>query len=333
MANTVRWGIIGCGNIARHAVCPAISWAEGACLEAVASREADRAARLAGELGAARSHPTYEALLADPEVDAIYIGLPNGLHEEWTIRALEAGKHVLCEKSLALDPNAAGRMIAAADRSGLRLMEAYMYRHHPQWEVVRGLLSEGAIGTIRFLRAGLMGDLTGNPQDHRWTAELGAGALFDVTCYGVNVARFLIGSEPVAIKAMADLHLAGVDQTTAALLDFGEGTIALVNGSLNSFGSQHCEIVGTKGSIIVEKPFIPGWDPVKIRVKRAGGAEEIEVGGANHYLHMVEHFSRCVLDPARPLTPGENGGSQVKVLAGIVSATQGAMSPSSTQRV
>lgn len=314
MAERVRWGVIGCGNIACNAVCPAINWADGAQLVAVASRDEKKARALAEELHSENFHASYEALIADPIVEAIYIGLPNGLHEQWTLRALDEGKHVLCEKSLALEVAPARRMVEMANRKGLRLMEAYMYRHHPQWEVVRGLIREGAIGRVKFIRAGLMGDLTNDPENHRWSTEIGGGALFDVTCYGVNVARFLLEEDPVDCRACGDLVKDRVDRSSSAILTFPSGAFAVVSGSLATYGNQHCEIVGTEGSIHVAKPFIPGWDPVTVRVKRNNGMEEIEVGGANHYLHMVEHFSRCVRDGSRPLSPGEAGLPQIETL-------------------
>jgi D-xylose 1-dehydrogenase (NADP+, D-xylono-1,5-lactone-forming) len=322
--HVVRWGVIGCGNIARHAVCPAINWAGGATLQAVASREGARASGLAGTLGAASCHGSYEELLADPAVDAVYIGLPNGLHEKWTLRCLEAGKHVLCEKSLALTLGEARTMGEAARARGLRLMEAYMYRHHPQWETIRALLRDGRVGEPRFLRAGLMGDLTGDPTNHRWSPTLGGGALFDVTCYGINVVRYLLGAEPLAVTAWGDMACEGVDRSTGAILDFGGGVSAQVHGSLVHFGHQFCEIVGTRGRIIVESPFIPGWEPTRIHLRDAGGDETFVAPGANHYLHMIEHFGLCMQDASRPLEPGEIGIPQAAVLQSIQqSITQG----------
>lgn len=314
----VRWGVIGCGNIARHAVCPAIREASGAVLTAVSSRSREKAEQLAGELGAARSHGSYEALLDDPEVEAVYIGLPNGLHEEWTVRAAQAGKHVLCEKSLALDSEAAARMRDAASSAGVRLMEAYMYRHHPQWNVARALIAEGRIGDVRMIRAGLLGDLRGRPEDHRWSTEIGGGALFDVTCYAVNAARYLYGTEPVAVQATGvPWEDGGVDATTAALLDFGGGRLALAAGSLITAGEQYCEITGEKGLLRLARPFIPALEPPPVRLHTADGEQSIETPGANHYAKMVEHFSRCVRDTGTALSPGEDGTAQMLSLDAV----------------
>src|SRR4051812_19117915 len=173
----IGWGILGCGSIATHAVAPAIGWSHNGCLVAIASREKSTAEAKAKSLGASRAYAPYEVMLADPEVVAVYIGLPNGLHEAWAIAAIDAGKHVLCEKSLALSPASARRVCDAASKRGVRLVEAFMYRHHPQWSVVRGLLEERAIGDVRIVRAGLAGTLgAAKKDDHRWSSELGGGA-------------------------------------------------------------------------------------------------------------------------------------------------------------
>jgi predicted dehydrogenase len=303
----IRWGILGCGNIARHAIAPAIGWSNNGALAAIASRDVDRAQALASELGAERAHGSYEALLDDPDVDAIYIGLPNGLHERWAIRAAEAGKHVLCEKSLALDLASARRIERAFATRKLRLVEAFMYRHHPQWSVVRAHLP--AIGSVRLLHASLCG--TAAPGDHRWSSELGGGALFDVTCYGVDVARWLIG-EPARVRASAHIEN-GVDVSSQALLEFESGALASISGSLRSAFDQSLVIVGEGGRIEVRKPFIPDWSAAEIAID----GRSIEVPGANHFLHEVEHFASLVLDPSKEMAPAESGVANAAVLAAI----------------
>ncbi len=312
----VKWGVIGCGIIARNAVCPAINVSHGGELVAVASRTAKRAAQLAEEVHAPRSHGSYEALLDDPEVEAVYIGLPNGLHPEWSIRSSEAGKHVLCEKSLSLGAESARRMAEAADRSNVRLMEAYMYRHHPQWETARSLIAEGAIGEPRFVRAALVGNLSRDGENHRWSKEIGGGALFDVTCYAINMARFLFNAEPVSVQTSGtEWEPGGVDKTTTVLLDFGEERTAVATGSLALFRDQFCAVLGTEGAIHLERPVHPGREPARILLRNGKGEKTIETPGANHYLQMVEHFSACVHDPGQSLYPGEEGVAQMKVLA------------------
>lgn len=303
----VRWGILGCGQIATHAVSPSIRWSEIADLVAVASRTEATAATKAAEIQAPRSYGNYAALLADPEIDAVYIGLPNGLHEEWAIRAAEAGKHVLCEKSLTLNAASALRVVQACEKAGVRLMEAYMYRHHPQWDVVRSAIRDGKLGDVRIVRAGLCGQLT-DTENHRWSALLGGGALYDVTCYGLNLARMIYNAEPLTVVAMADRNTREqVDRTSVALLDFGHGRLAQVSGSLSTYNHQFCEIEGNRGRITLPHPFIPGWEKTHVVVEYGMNRDVIEVSGANHFFHMIEHFSLCVVDKARPLEPGEDG--------------------------
>ena len=300
----VRWGILGCGSIATSAVAPAIRWSANGTLLAVASRDATTAHAKSRAIGAPRAYASYAALLSDAEIDAVYIGLPNGLHEEWAIKAALAGKHVLCEKSLALSAASARRMSWAAKSRGLRLVEAFMYRHHPRWELVRKLIADQAVGELRSLRAGLSGRTP--TVDHRF-GPLGGGALYDVTCYGLDVARFLFAGEPAGICGRAAWAAPGVDHTSGAVLEFAGGRIASVTGSLVSHAEQYLTLVGSHGRIEVERPFVPEWAPVKIVVEREGDRREHEVGGANQFLHQVEHFAALVLDPAKDPFPAEDG--------------------------
>jgi predicted dehydrogenase len=312
----IGWGILGCGSIATHAIAPAITWSQNGRLVAVASRDRGVAEGKRTQLGALRAYAPYEALLEDREVDAVYIGLPNGMHEEWALRAAAAGKHVLCEKSLTLSADAATRMGDAFAERGLRLVEAFMYRHHPQWRAVKELLPE--IGEIRFVRSSLLGHLRA-PDDHRWSASLGGGALFDVTCYPVNAARFVLNAEPIAIQAVASMHReGGVDETTQASLVFPDGVIASVSGALDAGRDQSFVVVGTAGTLEVTRPFVPGWSATSIVLRDRDARERhVEVGGANHFLHQVEHFVSLVLDPARKARPSENGVANVGVCEAI----------------
>lgn len=309
----VRWGILGCGSIAQHAICPAIRWSPLSTLIGVASRDPAAAQNKAREVQAPRAYGSYKALLDDPEIDAVYIGLPNGLHEEWTVKAAAAGKHVLCEKSLALTSPAARRMVESCRSHNVLLMEAFMYRHHPQWDHVREVLASGRIGDIVMIRAGLLGDLA-DTANHRWSARIGGGALYDVTCYGINVARLLYGREPVSATSIADRFTReGVDRTSSVMLDFGHGKLALATGSLVSFNHQFCDIEGTRGRISIRHPFIPGWERTSITVQHGMSVDLIEVNGANHFLHQIEHFCLCVQDRKRSLAPAEDGLANVLV--------------------
>lgn len=325
---SIGWGIIGVGRIATNAVAPAIQWSANGHLVAVASRNRDTAATKARELGAIRAYPTYEAILSDSEVEAVYIGLPNGMHEEWAVRCAQAGKHVLCEKSLTLTLASARRMAAAFAPRRLRLIDAFMYRHHPQWSLVRSLLDEGAIGKLRVVRASFCSRCD-DPNDHRW-ATLGGGALWDLTCYGVNVARFVTRSEPLRVSAFADSRTPhGVDATTQASLEIDGGVLAAVTGSLLGKDAQSLVLHGDQGTIEVPSPFLPAWEPTEIVVKRSfiGENRRYEVAGANQYLHQVEHFASLILDPSRLPWPAEDGVCNVAACEAIEKSWRGGGTP------
>jgi len=314
----VRWGILGCGRIASKAIAPAIRWSVNGELHAVASRSRERASTLAVELGAARAYGDYAAMLADPAVEAVYVGLPNGEHERWVIAAAAAGKHVLCDKSLALSSRAAHAMRAAFRARGLVLVEGFMVRHHPQWTLARRLV-DALVGPVRAVRA-WFGAPPPREGDHRWSKELGGGALFDVTCYAVNAARFFTREEPSATSARARWAPSGVDLATQALLGFPSGAVAQVGGSLSSPFEQGVVVLGDEVRVVLDRPFVPHWDPVEVVVERRGGREAHPVGGANHFLHQVEHFAKLVRDPAADPWPAEDGVANVDACEAILRA-------------
>ena len=322
LVGRVRWGILGCGSIATSAIAPAIRWSKRSELAAVGSREHARAKQKAAEVGAARAYGSYDDLLADEEIDAIYIGLPNGEHARWAFAAAEAGKHVLCDKSLALHV-ADARAVREAFRSrGLLLVEGFMVRHHPQWTLVRELVTAGTIGAVRHVRGWLRATLD-NKDDHRWSKTLGGGALFDVTCYPINVARFVIGEEPSGARGTARWTTTGVDESTDALLEFPGGAVASVHGSLRAPFEQGVVIAGETGRIVLERPFIPHWDPTEVVVQGAaeGAARVVHtVGGANHFLHMIEHFASCIRDREALLAPAEDGVANVEACVAVLEA-------------
>jgi xylose dehydrogenase (NAD/NADP) len=324
MARTkVGWGIMGCGWIAEQSVAPAISGSDNGRLVAVASRDKRVAEQKAHAVGAARAYAPYEALLLDPEIDAVYIGLPNGLHEEWALRCAAAGKHVLCEKSLALSLASARRVGAAFATRGLRLVEAFMYRHHPQWQVVRGLLDEGAIGKVHVLRGSFCVRLD-RPGDHRWSAKMGGGTLWDLTCYPIDAARYVMRSEPLRATAMADTRTPeGVDATSSACLEFPDAVQVSVAASLVAGFEQSFAIVGGEGVIELSRPFVPGWDATRVSLRRRDGAARvIEVQGANQFLHQIEHFASLAQNPTMNAWPAEDGARNVAACEAVEKSWQ-----------
>ena len=269
---------------------------------AIASRDADRAERTAHELGIPSSHGSYEALLADPDVEAVYIPLPNHLHAEWTRRAADAGKHVLCEKPLAMSADEAREMVDVCERAGVALMEAFMYRVHPLWLQVRTLVDDGAIGELLAMQA-FFSYRNVDPQNIRNIPSYGGGALMDIGCYPINVARWLFGAEPGDVVAtMRRDPEFGTDVLTSAVLDF-DGRHAAFTCSTQIEDDQRVHLIGTEGRIVVEIPFnIPPDRPARI-LRAAGGdppvapdIEVIEVAAADPYGVQGEVFSVAVRD-------------------------------------
>ena len=285
-------------------------WSKTGELRAVGSRTEARARDRAELVGAWEAYGSYEALLADPEVDAVYIGLPNGEHARWALEAAKAGKHVLCDKSLTLSVDDAREVRDAFRAKKLRLVEGFMVRHHPQWALLRELLDANAVGTVRHVRGWFRASLE-NETDHRWSATLGGGALFDVGCYPINAARFVFGSEPLRAQATSRWKSPGVDISTDALLDFAGGGVAAIHGSLDAPFEEGLVVSGDKGRIVLGRPFVSHWDAVDVILERHGNREVRSIEGANHFLHMIEHVEACILDPEKALAPAEDGAANV----------------------
>jgi predicted dehydrogenase len=252
----VVWGILSTANIAIKRVIPAILAGQRGTIAAIASRDLDRAAGIAARFGIPRSYGTYQALLENPEIEAIYNPLPNHLHVEWTVKALEAGKHVLCEKPIALDAAEARQIVAARDRSGKCVIEAFMVRFHPQWHRVRALVREGRIGSVRALQSAFTFPMY-DPANVRNRADFGGGSLYDVGCYPIVTARYVYGAEPDRAIALVDRDpQLGVDRVTSGLVAFPGGQL-LFTSALQLALYQRVVILGTKGRIEIPVPFTP----------------------------------------------------------------------------
>ncbi len=310
----IRWGVISTANIGRAAMIPALQAASNGKLLAVASRSAERAQEFAGKLGIPRAYGSYEALLADPEIDAVYIPLPNSLHKEWTVRAAEAGKHVLCEKPLALNAAEAQAMVEAARGHGVLLMESFMYRFHPQLARVQALIREGAAGDVRLIHAAFTFRVT-NPANVRFQPELGGGALMDVGCYCVNLGRTLAAAEPVEAQAFADWAGSGVDAQMAGTLRFAGGLLVQFDCALTLQRREFYEVVGTEGAISVPVAFLPGASATTITLRRGREAPQTEtVAGLDEYRAIAEHFAACILDGAAPRYPAEEAVANMRAI-------------------
>lgn len=319
MTEPVRYGILGAANIARS-FANGVAGSALATVEAVASRGADKAASFAAELSIPRHHASYEALLADPAIEAVYIPLPNDLHAQWAIRAAQAGKHVLCEKPLAVGEAEARRMFEAARANRVHLAEAYPYMSQPQTLRVRALLAEGAIGQIQAITAAFGFGIVSpdgaplvDPNNIRLLPDRAGGALMDAGTYAMSMARIAAGERPARVFATARWTQSGVDQTVVALVEFPSGIVAQVSTSMSTSLHRHAIIVGTQGIIetgyanhapdgtleLRIKHGIPGTIPFQME----------KVDGADGFRLEAESFARLVRDGT-----GWNGASEAESL-------------------
>jgi predicted dehydrogenase len=319
--------VLSTANIGRAAVNPAIQASSNGALVAVASRDVERARACAAAAGIPRHHGSYEALLQDDEVDAVYVPLPNAMHREWCVRAVELGKHVLCEKPLALNAAECRAMDAAARANGVLLMEAFMYRFHPRIARLVERVRGGDIGNVEVIRSAFTFRLT-KPDNIRWSAELGGGALMDVGCYCVNASRTIAGAEPVEATAWADWADSGVDARLAGMLRFEHGPVAQFDCSLIMARRELCEAAGTDGSLIIDAAFLPGTGATEIRLQRGREREAAEkIAGADEYRLMVEHFADCALNGTPLRYPASEAAANMQVIDALYRSARAGGTP------
>jgi predicted dehydrogenase len=316
MSEPLRFGVLGCASIAVRKVIPAIARSQRCEVVAIASRDAGRASATAADLGIARHHGSYEELLADPDVEAVYIPLPNHLHAAWTLRAAVAGKHVLCEKPLALDTTEAAAMIDGCRRAGVVLMEAFMYRLHPMWTRVHELVTGGAIGELQTIQA-FFSYRNLDPGNIRNIADYGGGALMDIGCYPINVARWLFGEEPSDVVGSVRFDPAfGTDVLSSAVLDFG-GRHATFTCSTQVEDDQRVHIVGTDGRLLVEIIRAAGGEPPV-----APGLEVITIPAADPYTVEADAFAAAVRDGVPVPIPPEDAIGTLSVIERILAGAR-----------
>jgi predicted dehydrogenase len=328
MSGTLRWGILSTADIGVRKVIPGIRRAARCEVVAIASRDGTAARAAAGRLGIPVAHGSYDALLADPDVDAVYIPLPNHLHAEWTMAALRAGKHVLCEKPLAMTADDAQRMVDVAHETGLHLMEAFMYRHHPTWVAAMDLVDSGRIGTLTAVQS-WFSYFNDDPVNIRNIREYGGGALFDIGCYSVNLSRMIFGGEPRRVQASIRRDpTSGVDVLTSAILDFERG-IAAFTCSTRSESDQRVDIYGTTGRISIGIPFnIPPDRPTSISLTAGGdppvapATEVLEYPTADPYAVEFERFATAVLDGGPTPVPAEDAVANLRVIDAIFAVAE-----------
>lgn len=325
-ANEVRWGILGTARIAEKAVAPAIRKSHSGKLQGVASRSHDKATAFAANLGIERSYSSYQDLLNDAEIDAVYVPLPNNLHKPWTIKAAEAGKHVLCEKPLALSSGDCLEMQTAAQKNGVKLMEAFMYRFHPRIEGISKLVQQGKLGEVSLLRSSFTFAVKG-AGNIRLRPELGGGALMDVGCYCVNIGRTLMGAEPVQVQAFASWTDSGVDGLLLGTMTFKSRAFVQFDCSLELPRREQCEIVGSKGRLDIPSAFVAGTGPVVAHWLPTDAApEDLAFPAADSYQLMVEHFESCILHDTPLRYPVEDAAANMRVIESLYrSAREGGL--------
>ena len=320
MSDRVRWGVLSTARIALDKVIPAMFKAENVDVVAIASRTAAAAERAAASLRIPRAHGSYEALLADDHVDAIYVPVPNHLHVDWSIRALEAGKHVLCEKPIGMDAADAERLVAAAAaHPHLKVMEAFMYRFHPQWVHAKRLVDEGAIGRLQSVHSHFS-YFKLDPTNIRNQVEAGGGGLMDIGSYDVSLSRFLYGREPARVVASVDYDPElGIDRLVSALLDFGDGRTATFTCGTQLQRYQSVQAFGSEGRVEIEIPFnAPQDGPCRLWHETDAGTFETLYDRVDQYTLQAEAFSRAVQDDTPVPTPLSDAVANMQVMDAIL---------------
>jgi xylose dehydrogenase (NAD/NADP) len=309
-----NWGILGPGFIATRAIIPAIQGVSNSRIVAVASSNEERSRELAFRFGIERFYSDYQALLDDPDIDVVYIALPNHLHREWTIRAAAARKHVLCEKPLAMYATECNEMITACQQANVLLMEAVMYRFHPRMLYLKQMLLARELGEVRFLHAAFSFNFNA-PGNYRAYKQFGGGALLDVGSYCVNAARWLIGSEPLSSQVTISYNQESIDLNTSAILRFSEDVSAHIQCSFVAAEHQVIEVVGTIGAITAPLAFTAWRDDTTILLIQRGTVfEQREFAPSDPYKRMVEHFATCVIEKTPLFYPAEDGWANLRVL-------------------
>jgi len=310
--SAVTWGILSTAHINRLVLAGARE-SDRVEVAAVASRDRTRAEAYARENGIERAHGSYEALLADPDVEAVYISLPNSLHVEWSIRALEAGKHVLCEKPLSRRSAEVEEAFDAAERTGLVLMEAFMYRHNPQTARLKELVDSGAIGALQLVRAAFSFPVEGSG-NVRLLAELDGGSLMDVGCYCVSGARLLAG-EPERVYAEQVVGRTGVDVLFSGTMRFPGGVIAQLDSGLHLPHRDELEAIGDEGSLFLDDPWHCRTPVLELR--RQDGDEQITLDAIDSYRLELENMSDAIRGRAAPLLGREDALGQARAIEAL----------------
>ena len=324
MKNKIRWGVLSTAKIGSEKVIPGMQKASNCSVVAIASRNIGQAENTAKNLNIGRAYGSYEELLSDPDIDAIYNPLPNNLHVEWTIKAMQAGKHVLCEKPIGISAAEASKLVQEAKKyPQLKVMEAFMYRFHPQWQKVKSLIAEGTIGEIKAVQS-FFSYFNIDPKNIRNNVDVAGGALMDIGCYCVSFPRFLFDAEPTRVVSCIDRDpVMKTDRLTSALLDFGDGKISTFTCSTQLMPYQRVNIFGTNGHIEIEIPVnAPKDASSKIWVRTKSGSEEIIVDAVDQYTLQAEQFTKSILENSAVPTNLTDAVNNMKVIEAIFESAE-----------
>ena len=323
----LRWGVLGVAGIATRKVIPAMQKGEHTTVTAIASRDLAKAQGAAAALGIAKAYGSYEALLADPDIDAVYNPLPNHLHVPWTVRAAEAGKHVLCEKPIALTAAEARTLLDVQARTGVAIQEAFMVRSHPQWQAARRLVADGQIGDLRAM-LGVFSYFNDDAGNIRNVPAFGGGALMDIGCYLVNTSRFITGREPSRVAGAVNRDPAlGTDRLTSMLLDF-EGVHLTGSCSTQMVYYQRIQIFGATGLIDIRIPFnAPPDRGCEIVVDSGkdlfgGGQKTLTFPVCDQYTLQGDRFSKAVIDGTGAPEPLEDAVRNMEVMEAVFRSSE-----------
>jgi predicted dehydrogenase len=312
----LRWGILGCAAIADRAVIPAIQASETGELVGIASRSEGKAKEKAEQFAIPKHYDSYEALLADADIDAVYIPLPNHLHLEWTLAAAKAGKHILCEKPLALNAEEAQRMVDYCKEAGVHLAEAFMYRHHPRIARVKEIIASGEIGELRAIRGVFTYNGAESKGDIRQVKAWGGGGLYDVGVYPLSAARWITGAEPEAVTAHAlfSPEHDNVDMMASGLVEFAGGVALTFDCGMWASFRNELEIVGTKGSITLKPSFLPNKHNDGITVQVGDQLREEKPYAVDAYVAQADQFARVVWGHEEPAYPAQDAVANMKLV-------------------
>lgn len=319
MDQKLNWGLLSTARINRALIKP-LTASKRTRLLAVASRSQASADAYASEWKIPHAYGSYEALLNDSEIDIIYNSLPNHLHAEWTIKALRAGKHVLCEKPFALTVEAVDSVIAASKETGKVVAEAFMYRHHAQTLKVKEIVDSGKLGTLQFIKGAFSFKLD-REGDIRWMAELGGGSIWDVGCYPISYARMLVGAEPVEVFGWQVSGLGGGDETFVGQMRFGNGVHMQFDSSFKFPFRSYMEIVGTEGTLIVPNPFKPGKNN-SLQLKQGDKETVLKIKGGELYMGEVDDMCDAILKDTPPRISLEDTRANIAVIVALLKSTQ-----------